>query len=98
MVNRHDLLKSKSGLFENGTEYFERNTRYMIAVCKSMRAQVLLVSEAYSDRVGGARRMAMPQHNRLLSKIANEEGAFYYDFFSDMTKDDVHLPDGRHVS
>jgi hypothetical protein len=40
----------------------------------------------------------MPQHNRLLARIAREEQVFFYDFHKEMHKDESHLPDGRHVS
>jgi len=98
MVTRQDAKQNSSFLSTNGTKYFERNTRYMIALCRSMGAKVLISTEAYTEKAGDARSMAARQHNRLLAKIATEEGVLFYDFYSDMIKDDLHIPDGRHVS
>lgn len=98
MVTRCDVPISSSFLNINSTEYFERNTRYMVALCKSMGAKVLLSTEAYTERAGKPRNMAMPEHNNVLSNIAKEEGVLFYDFYNDMIKDDLHMPDGRHVS
>ncbi|MDM8553371.1 SGNH/GDSL hydrolase family protein [Desulfococcaceae bacterium HSG7] len=82
----------------NGTQYFERNTRYMIAICRVIGAKVLLASEAYTKKAGKARQIAMPEHNALLAKIAQEEQVYFYDFFADMIKDGTHMPDGLHAS
>jgi lysophospholipase L1-like esterase len=98
MIDRRDVQISTSYLATNDTRYFERNTRYMIAICKSLGAKVLLSTEAYTEKAGEERILAMPEHNRLLSKIAKEEGVLFYDFYHDMIKDDMHMPDGRHVS
>lgn len=87
------------GLSDNGTEYFERNTRYMIAVCRAMGARVMLSTEPYTRNAGKARVAAMPQHNDVLAKIATDEREVgFFDFCNEMTKDDAHMPDGRHVS
>jgi len=98
MVKRSDVSISESFLAVNSAKYFERNTKYMVAICKSMGTKVLLATEAYTDKADKARNIAMPEHNNLLSKIAKEEGVLFYDFYNDMIKDDVYMPDGRHVS
>jgi lysophospholipase L1-like esterase len=98
MVKRRDLSESDSLLAVNSTKYFERNTKYMVVICKSMGAKVLLATEAYAERAGRARNAAMPEHNDILHKIAEEEGVLFYDFQNDMIKDHLHMPDGRHVS
>ena len=98
MVTRRDVSISESFLAVNSAKYFERNTKYMVAICKSMGAKVLLATEAYTDKVSKIRNVAMLEHNNLLSKIAKEEGVLFYDFYNDMIKDDVYMPDGRHVS
>jgi lysophospholipase L1-like esterase len=98
MVTQHNIPTDVSLLNENSTEYFERNTRYMIAVCKSMGAEILLTTEAYSEKAGDERNLAMPEHNQCLADIATEAGVLYYDFESDMKHDDMYMPDGRHVS
>ncbi|MDY6992304.1 MAG: SGNH/GDSL hydrolase family protein [Pseudomonadota bacterium] len=85
-------------LTHNDSRYFERNTRYMIAIARSMGAQVLLLTEAYTDKAAQARQIAMPEHNRLLAEIAQSEQVLFYDFYNDMIKDTAHMPDGRHVN
>lgn len=98
MVTRRDVSINESFLAVNSAKYFERNTRYAVAICKSMGAKVLLSTEAYTEKADKARNIAMLEHNNLLSKIAKEEGVLFYDFYNDMIKDDVHMPDGKHVN
>jgi len=98
MVSRTDVESKRENLQKNGMTYFDRNTRYMVSLFKEMGAEVLLVTEPYTDKAGQSRREAMPAHNALLKKIAQEKGAFFYDLYKDMKKDDDHFPDGRHVS
>ncbi len=98
MITRSDVAISDSSLDTNSAQYFERNTQYMVAICKSMGAKVLLATEAYTETSGKARTTAMPEHNQILSEIAQEEGVLFYDFHADMTKDSAHMPDGRHVN
>lgn len=82
----------------NGTGYFERNTRYMIAVAREMGAEVMLATVPVTTRVKKIREQAVPEHNALLERIAQETGCLFYDFAAEMPKDDQHLPDGRHVN
>ena len=98
MVTRKDVLHGTRFLSTNGTEYFERNTRYMIAVCRAMGAHVLLATEAYSKDAKSARLMAMPEHNAVVSMIAKEENVIFYDFNEEMLKEKKYMPDGRHLN
>jgi len=98
LVVRKDVEKNIAYLDRNSPEYFERNTRYMVAICRSMGAQILLATEAYSAKAGKTRNLAMPEHNGLLARIAKEEQVIFYDFDKEMLKDKLHMPDGRHVS
>jgi len=82
----------------NGPEYFERNTRYMIALAREMGAEVMLATAAITPRAGEDRRVCVPQHNAILAKIAAEKKVRFYDFAAEMPKDAEHMPDGRHVS
>jgi len=98
LVNHSDIQMDEKYLTRNSSKYFERNTRYMIGICRAMGAEVLLVTEPYTEKAGKARNIAMPQHNALLANIAREESVLFYDFAKDMMKDDVHMPDGKHMS
>jgi lysophospholipase L1-like esterase len=98
MVTRKDVPHGTRYLSENSTVYFERNTRFMIEVCRAMGARVLLATEAYSQDAGKMRLLAMPEHNALIARIAKEERVWFYDFHEEMTKDARHMPDGRHVN
>jgi len=89
---------SKDNLEKNGTKYFERNTRYMISICKTMGAEALLATEPVSPDAGIIHYTATPVHNDLSRIIAEQEGVLFYDYASEMAKDVLHLPDGRHVS
>ena len=98
MVTRKDVPHGNRFLSTNGTEYFERNTRYMIAVCRAMGARVLLATEAYSEDAKPARLMAMPEHNAVVSMIAKDENVLFYDFHEEMLKEKKYMPDGRHLN
>lgn len=98
MVVRKDLPFGVEFLEKNGTQYFERNTRFMIAVCRSIGSQVVLVTEAYSKEAKRMRLMAMPEHNKVLRGIAEEEGLLFFDFYEEMTKEKRYMPDGRHLN
>jgi len=98
LVVRHDIPSKIESIYHNSPRYFERNTRYMIAICRMMNAQVLLVTEPFTKKAGKVRVIAMPEHNALLAKIAQEEDVLFYDFANQMSKDDEHLLDGRHVN
>lgn len=98
MVVRKDVQYGKHFLATNGTEFFERNTRYMIAVCRAMGARVLLVTEAYSKDAKRARLMAMPEHNAAIYNIAKKENTLFYDFHGEMIKEKKYMPDGRHLN
>lgn len=98
MVTRKDVPHGTRFLSENSTVYLERNTRFMIAVCRAMGARVLLATEAYSQDGGKMRLLAMPEHNALIARIADEEQVWFYDFNEEMAKDARHMPDGRHVN
>jgi lysophospholipase L1-like esterase len=98
LVSRSDVKRDVKYLEQNGTKYFARNTRYMIAICRAIGSQVLLVTEPYTKKAGESRNIAMPDHNALLAKIARDENVLFYDFAQEMIKDDAHMPDGRHMS
>lgn len=98
LINRRDVPVDDSYVRENDARFFERNTRYMIAVCRSMGAAVLLASEVYTERAGKARLLAMPEHNAILARLAQSEKVAFFDFHTQMKKDDEHVPDGRRVS
>ena len=40
----------------------------------------------------------MLEHSRILEAIAAEKQLLFFDLAAAMTKDDLHLPDGIHVS
>ncbi len=70
----------------------------MLAICHSMKVKVLLATAPHQSKLGKSWDIAMPQHNALLEKIAKQEKVWFYDFAAEMKKDDLHLPDGCHVS
>jgi len=73
LVNRSDVVENVKFLKDNTIKYFERNTKYMIAICKEMGATVVLTSEPYTAKAGIIRNVAMVRHNKLLKEIANKE-------------------------
>lgn len=87
-----------SRLAENTPRYFERNTRSMIALARSFGAEAALATCPVTDAAADFRLAAVPEHNALLRRLAEEEGTLFFDFAAKMTKDAEHMPDGRHVS
>jgi lysophospholipase L1-like esterase len=96
-VTRSEGLEySEAAFLRNDARYFERNTRYMVALARAMGSRVMLVSEPFTERLTLGPVAA--EHNRILARLARQEGALFFDLFEQMVKDDVHLPDGMHVS
>ncbi len=81
----------------NDARYFERNTRYMIALAREMGAQVLLATAPTGEQAGDFYEL-VPEHNALTRKIALEEGVAFFDYAAVMATDTHHMPDGIHVS
>lgn len=98
LTDRQDVKTDAKFLHSNSPKYFERNTRYMIAICRALGAQVVLASEPYTEKAGEERFLAMPEHNALLAKIAHDENIRFFDFYREMVKNDDYMPDGRHMS
>lgn len=102
MINQSNITSDGENaqyLTQNSPKYFERNTRYMLAICRSLGSQVLLATEAYDpQKAKSAWNVAMPQHNALLARIAEEEHVLFYDFANEMSSDDGYMGDEFHVN
>lgn len=86
------------GLDGSTTRYFERNTRFMIAVARSLGADVVLATMAVSRDLDRIPRRAVAEHNAVLAAVAARDGVRLFDFAAVMATDAGHMPDGRHVS
>lgn len=102
MINQSNIIldvENAQYLTQNSPKYFERNTRYMISICRSMGSQVLLASEVHDpQKADSAWNIAIPQHNALLARIAEEEHVLFYDFANEMSTDDSYMGDEFHVN
>lgn len=98
MVTRDDVTKDISNVVTNSAAYFERNTRYMVALCRAMGARVVLATEPYNEKASEARKIVMPEHNAILKKIAGQEDVMCFDFSDKMQKDIQYMKDGVHVN
>lgn len=88
----------EDNLERNDARYFARNTRYMVSLAREMGARVLLVNVPFTDKLSALEAKAMLEHSRILEAIAAEKQLLFFDLAAAMTKDDLHLPDGIHVS
>lgn len=75
-----NIRASVQNLRRNDTRYFERNTRFMIAISRSLGAKVLLVDNIVLESWTGSYRIAVPEHNAVLKRLAAEEGTYFYEF------------------
>ena len=86
----------------NDTHYFERNLRSMIAIARSMRAEVLLATSPVADRLEWTSELrladAVAEHNAVNQRVAAAERVPCYDFAREMPTDPDLMPDGMHVS
>jgi lysophospholipase L1-like esterase len=98
MVTRHDVVKDLGNSKENTAAYFERNTRFMVAICRSIGARVVLATEPWTEKADKPRKLLMPEHNAILKRIASEEGLACFDFAAAMPQDSRYMPDGIHVT
>ncbi len=97
-TNREDQGPARRENAErNDARYFERNTRYMIALAREMGARVLLATAPTGERAGDFHAL-VPEHNALTRSIASEAGAAFFDYAAAMATDAHHMPDGIHVS
>jgi lysophospholipase L1-like esterase len=97
-TNREDQGPVRSENAEhNDARYFERNTRYMIALAREMGARVLLATAPTSERAGAFHTL-VSEHNALTLAIATEEDTAFFDYAAVMATADQHMPDGIHVS
>ena len=65
----------------NDIGYFIRNTRYMIAIGRSMGAQVILATDPVSPelRPQGLYAREVPRHNEGIRRLAKENGVLLAD-------------------
>jgi lysophospholipase L1-like esterase len=97
-TNREDQgPPSRKNAERNDARYFERNTRYMIALAREMGARVLLATAPTGGQAGDFHEL-VPEHNALTRAIATEEGVAFFDYAAVMVTDARHMPDGIHVS
>lgn len=97
-TNREDQGPARGENAErNDARYFERNTRYMIALAREMGARVLLATAPTGAQAGNFHKL-VPEHNALTQAIAKDEDTAFFDYAAVMATDDHHMPDGIHVS
>jgi lysophospholipase L1-like esterase len=82
----------------NDGRYFERNTRYMIALAKQMGARIVLATTPFTERVWEVQQRLTLEHGEIVRRVAKLEDVAFYDFAAEMPADDEHLPDGVHAS
>ncbi len=97
-VRHPDERMTGHGLDGSPTRFFERNTRSMIAVARSLGAEVLLATVAVSPDLDRIPRRAVAEHNAVLAEVAARDGVQLFDFAAVMATGPEHMPDGRHVS
>ncbi len=92
----------------NPPVYFERNLRNMARLARGMDAEVLFVTWAYSPldfpieggggMVDPVQQGAVDEHNAIIRRLADEEGALLYDLAAAMPSDAPYWVNGIHMS
>lgn len=87
--------------------YFERNLRNMIRLARGMNSEVLLLTWAYSPldfpQAGGGGMVyqhlqtGVDEHNDIVRRLAQEEGALFYDLAATMPIDERYWVNGVHM-
>jgi len=97
-VRHPDERMTGRGLDGSTTRYFERNTRSMVAIARSLGAGVVLATMAVSPELDRIPRRTVAEHNAVLAAVAERDGVPLFDFAAVMATGPEHMPDGRHVS
>ncbi|MEO8396021.1 MAG: GDSL-type esterase/lipase family protein [Chloroflexota bacterium] len=67
----------------NPPVYFERNLREMIGVAQSLEIKLMFMSQAYNANIAyfpEFRRPAIIEHNAITARVAQENGALFFDY------------------
>ena len=101
-----DMLASDV-LRTNPPVYFERNMRNMIRLARGMNSETLLLTWAYSPLdfpIEGGGGMVydylqdgVEEHNTIVRKLAEEEGALFYDLAASMPIEEKFWVNGIHM-
>ena len=94
-------------LSANPPLYFERNLRNIIRLARGMNSEALLLTWAYSPLdfpIAGGGGMVHPhlrqgvdEHNAIVRRVAQEEGALFYDLAAAMPTDVQYWVNGIHM-
>jgi lysophospholipase L1-like esterase len=98
MVTQEDVPKDIRNVRTNSAAYYERNTRFMVAISRSIGARVVLATEPWTQKASPVRKLLMPEHNAIVKRVAEEEGVDFFDFSEKMPHDTRYMKDGVHVN
>ena len=101
-------MSASDVLAANPPIYFERNLRNIVRLARGMNSEALLLSWAYSPldfpiEGGGAMthaylRAGVDEHNGIARKIAEEEGAWFFDLAATMPNAQEFWVNGIHMN
>ncbi|MFN8449732.1 MAG: SGNH/GDSL hydrolase family protein [Anaerolineae bacterium] len=96
-----DLSEIAENIAANPPIYFERNTREMIGIARTLGFRIMLMTWAYdvnSDQMRPYRVPAIAEHNAITARIAEENDVLFLDYAAVAPSDESDWRDTAHMS